>query len=187
MFNLEGFVRIHNSIFWKNSGPEVLEEQQIDGTTVSEGLTVDHCDIQGLGSFFGGVDSFYGGVGNIGADPGFVDPDSGAFGLRPGSAAIDAGRNAEVPADIETDLNGRIRFVDDLDSPDCVGPDADCGTAPIVDMGALEFQGGAEPIPTVSQWGIICMGLLLLTAGSLLSLLRNSQGHMRSVRNRLAK
>ena len=180
-FNLDGFIRIQNCIFWENSGPEGLEEQQIDGTPISARLTVDHCDIQGLGSFFDGPESFYGGVGNVDADPSFVDPGNGDFSPLPGSLVIDAGRNAELPSDIDTDLNGRARFVDRVESPDCPQVDADCGILPIVDMGAVESQGAGEPIPTVSQWGIVAMTLLILNAGSIIVLHRDSERHTRPV------
>ncbi len=40
-----------------------------------------------------------------------------------------------MPAGITTDLDGKPRFVDDLDTPDTGD-----GAAPIVDMGAYELQ-----------------------------------------------
>jgi hypothetical protein len=52
-----------------------------------------------------------------------------------GSPCIDAASNAEVPADVTTDLDGRPRFVDDPNTPD-----TGQGTPPIVDMGPYEFQ-----------------------------------------------
>ncbi|MBI4578304.1 MAG: right-handed parallel beta-helix repeat-containing protein [Planctomycetes bacterium] len=98
-----------------------------------------------------------GGTGNIATDPLFVDAD-GADGtagttdddlaLQAGSPAIDAGDNDAVPADtLDVDGDGNLteptptdraanpRFADD-------GAVADTGngTAPIVDMGALERQ-----------------------------------------------
>lgn len=53
----------------------------------------------------------------------------------PGSAAIDAGSNSAVPADVEFDLAGLQRFVDD---PDTADPGD--GELPLVDIGAIEFQ-----------------------------------------------
>lgn len=62
----------------------------------------------------------------------------------PGSAAIDAGDNSAVPADVTTDLLGNDRFFDDLDTPD-----SGAGAGPIVDLGAIEFgssaPGSGEP------------------------------------------
>ncbi len=81
------------------------------------------------------VEGGFPGDGNIDTDPVFVDPLGGDYRLDTGSPAIDAADNAAVPDDIETDLAGEARFVDDPDTADTgVGP------APIVDMGAYEFQ-----------------------------------------------
>ncbi len=99
----------------------------------------------------------FGGEGNIGDDPLFWDADGedDVFGteddnlrLRPGSPCIDAADNTAVPADdldldgdddteepIPFDIDGNPRFVDDPDTDDTGN-----GEAPIVDMGAYEFQ-----------------------------------------------
>lgn len=61
----------------------------------------------------------------------------GALRPKPGSPVIDSGNNSATPADIESDLAGMNRFIDDPDSSD-VGS----GGAPIVDMGAMEFSIG---------------------------------------------
>ncbi len=79
----------------------------------------------------GGID----GVGNLDTDPMFADEGSGVLRLRPGSPAIDAGDNTRVPIGVLEDFAGRPRFVDDPDTGDTgVGP------APVVDMGAYEYQ-----------------------------------------------
>ena len=75
------------------------------------------------------------GTGNIDADPLFVDPNNGNLRLSPGSPCIDAGDNTAVPEDINTDLDGNPRFVDDPETKDTGN-----GDPPIVDMGAYEFQ-----------------------------------------------
>jgi hypothetical protein len=82
--------------------------------------------------------------GNIDADPNFVNatgPD-GIYGtedddlrLLPGSPCIDAGDNADVPADVNTDLAGNPRFFDDPNTIHATGS----GKPPIVDMGAYEY------------------------------------------------
>ena len=74
----------------------------------------------------------------------FADAD---LRLGSGSPCIDAGDNTAVPADITDldgdsntsepiplDLDGRLRFVDDL-----LMPDTGNGDAPQVDMGAYEY------------------------------------------------
>jgi hypothetical protein len=105
--------------------------------------------------------------GNISADPLFVQPgDPGPDGqwgtaddtygdlrLQPNSPCIDGGDNAAVPADTADldsdgdtteptpiDLGGVPRFIDDPATPDCPQAPGTCGTAPIVDMGAHEYD-----------------------------------------------
>ncbi|MEQ8318506.1 MAG: right-handed parallel beta-helix repeat-containing protein [Phycisphaerales bacterium] len=79
------------------------------------------------------------GDGVIFADPQLDD----SFAPLPGSPAIDAGDNAAVPSGVTMDLFGGDRFVDDPATPD-----TGAGTAPIVDLGAIEFAGGqAGPCP----------------------------------------
>lgn len=79
---------------------------------------------------------------NVGSDPQYTDslgPDalSGTgdenLSLRATSPAIDAGENGLVAR--LTDVAGMPRYVDDPSSPD-----AGEGTAPVIDMGAYEFQ-----------------------------------------------
>ncbi len=106
---------------------------------------IDHSCIQGLTGLLGGI-------GNIGDDPLFVDPGywddggipdfpwadrwvEGNHRLTSGSPCVDAGDNGAVPASVTTDLDGNPRFFGDP-----LTPDTGVGTAPIVDMGAYEFQ-----------------------------------------------
>ena len=96
-----------------------------------------------------------GGVGNIDADPLFVDA-YGADGLAgtldddlrlgPGSAAVDAGSNAGLPADVhDLDLDGDLAEPLPLDArglprraDDPTVGDTGEGLSPVVDMGAHE-------------------------------------------------
>ena len=119
MRNYESVPTVTNCIFWGDSPDEI-----------EEGATVTYSNIQGG----------FAGEGNIDADPLFVDPDNGDFRLSAGSLCIDAADNTAVPAGITLDLDGNPRFVDDPDTPDTGN-----GTAPVVDMGAYEFQDGCDP------------------------------------------
>ena len=143
---------IANSIIWNGEG----SLEPADAWTF-----VDYCDLPG------GWD----GDGNIDAYPLFVDPGywdgsgtsddlsddfwiDGDLDLGPGSPCIDAGDNNRVPPDLldldgdgdtdeplPLDVAGAPRCVDDPDTED-----TGSGEAPIVDMGAYEFQpGGLTP------------------------------------------
>jgi hypothetical protein len=75
------------------------------------------------------------GVGNIAANPQFVTTSSGPYHLASSSPCIDAASNPAVPRDVTEDLEGNPRFVD---NPATI--DTGLGRAPIVDMGAYEFN-----------------------------------------------
>jgi hypothetical protein len=102
------------------------------------------------------VEGGYPGSGNIAADPLFVrapspgpdgiwgtaDDDLGDLRLAPGSPCIDAGDNDLVPFGIHSDLDGNVRFFDDLATAD-TGVAGALGGPAITDMGA--FERGAPP------------------------------------------
>lgn len=73
------------------------------------------------------------GEGNIDTDPLFV---AETLHLSAGSPCIDAGNNAEVPANLTMDLDGNPRIVDGNDDGEAV-----------VDMGAYEYTGTEETHP----------------------------------------
>lgn len=75
------------------------------------------------------------GTGNITADPLLAAPVNDDLRLSAGSPCIDAGSNAAVPGGITTDLDGMPRLIDDPATLD-----TGSGTAPLVDMGAYEYQ-----------------------------------------------
>ncbi len=154
--------RFRGSILWANTAPNGTTEQQQFGGNVPAGI--DHCCIQG---FTGSV----AGAGNLAVDPMFADADGpdgvvgtldDDLGLDNGSPCLDAGDNGAIPADafdvdedgdtaepLPRDLAGGDRF---FDAPGA--PDTGSGTAPIVDIGALEGPSN----PFVVAYGNGCPG-----------------------------
>jgi hypothetical protein len=111
------YMTLVNCIVWSSPGAA-------EGQVIGEQVAVMYSDIQGS-EWVGGH--------NIHLDPLFADPDGldGVLGteddnlrLQGGSPCIDAGRNAWIPNDVATDLDGKPRIVND-----------------IVDLGAYEFRG----------------------------------------------
>jgi len=153
---------VANSLLWGNhatsAGNEIANR---DGSAPM----VRYCDVAGSGGS-AGWDPALGsdGGGNIDADPAFANA-GGADGvagtadddlsLAAGSPGIDAGRNADAGEDV-ADLDGdgdyaepapldfaaAARFRDDPGTSD-TGE----GDAPLVDMGAYEFQPAADVCP----------------------------------------
>ena len=127
-----GTATIRNSIFWGNisdqgyeiatAGTSIVDIQYTD---VEGGLTEPFIDIENSASVNWGS-------GNITTNPAFADTD-----LRLGEASpcIDAGDNSVIPVGITTDLDGSPRR---QDNPAVA--DTGSGSAPIVDMGAYEWN-----------------------------------------------
>ena len=124
---------VTNSILWGNTSPQI----HIDGGGSS---TVTYTDIQGGHS----------GTGNIDSDPLFTS-DYDNVHLCADSPCIDAGDNSAVVGSY--DLDGKARKVDDPDTTD-----TGSGTAPIVDMGAYEFdpEGGSCCVDADCDSGEVC-------------------------------
>ena len=134
-------MNLNNCIFWDNGGETGIFNGCSGircGTT-----TMNYCDY--YDDF--GSDVTDGG-GNMNEDPMFIG--EGIYHLGHWSSCIDAGNNNLVPADSQDlnndgnttqptplDLGGLARFYDDP----CTD-DTGLGTAPIVDIGAFEFQPG---------------------------------------------
>lgn len=88
--------------------------------------------------------------------PGDLHLQSGGAGGA-GSPCIDAGDNGAVPAGLLIDLDAQPRFIDDPTTPD-----TGLGAAPIVDMGAYEFQLKVVPCsPDITGDGSVAVGDLL--------------------------
>ncbi len=107
---------ISNSIFWGDGAGEIFN----DGLS---SFSAEYSDFEN-----GGV----AGTGNISGDPLFLGAPSD-LRLGPGSPAVDAGKNLDVPGGVTLDLAGLPRFFDDP-----TVPDTGAGIPPIVDMGAYE-------------------------------------------------
>lgn len=149
---------IANCILWNN---ENNGGAQNPANQVTQSANVTYSIVQG------GMT----GVGNTGGDPDFADAANGDYTLGLASAGIDAGNNDSMPAGFVTDLAGNARFVDEASVPDTGN-----GTAPIIDMGALERQsaggiGMGDPacMPVANSTGVPSV----LTATGSLSLAAN--------------
>ncbi len=122
------------AIYVVGSGP-VLENCIVYGNTAGmAGTSQFGPQNPGVRVTYSLVQGGFAGIGNLNADPKFAG--GGSYALVQGSPCIDAGDNAAFgPYGVTTDLAGAPRFVDDPTASDTgVGP------APVVDMGALEFQ-----------------------------------------------
>jgi predicted outer membrane repeat protein len=105
---------ISNSIFWDNVPDQIWQST----TSAAE---VHYCNV--MGGWSGP------GSNNMNQVPMFANPAAGDLHLLPGSPCINEGDDSELPADVDTDLDGLPRFV---------GP---------VDLGPYEVQGGGDPCP----------------------------------------
>ncbi len=113
---------VRNCIVFNNTGP--------GGATAGQQLAG-----AGYGATYSCVQNGFGGEGNISAAPLFANLAGGDLHILAGSPCIDAARNADVGIAVTTDRDGNPRFTDDPATTDTgVGP------APVVDMGAYEFQ-----------------------------------------------
>ena len=157
-FTVEDPAVVRNAIMWNNDATL--------GTAASVGintaLDVAYSNVEGgLSALVQNGGTLIFGDGNIDVDPVFVDPDGpdddpsttadNDYRIGAGSGVIDAGANPPTESlGVTTDLGGAARFFDDADTPDTgVGP------APIVDMGAHEFQGVPCPVDFAEPFGTL--------------------------------
>lgn len=118
--DLHNNVDVRSSIVWGNA---VNTSGSGTGNWFSVSLDVQWSCVEG--GWFG--------TGNVAGDPKFLSPALDDFRLGIPSPCIDSGDNAALGAGVATDLAGEPRFIDILSVSDTGN-----GTAPIVDMGALE-------------------------------------------------
>jgi predicted outer membrane repeat protein len=144
-----------NCLLWENTDSGGTDESaQIYGWPGGE-TVVNHSCVQGWTGSLGGD-------GNFGDDPAFVDPlgpdgiagtDDDDLTLSPGSPCIDAGHNCALyldPADLDDDGETEEFMPFDLAmnerfEEDPATPDTGLGFAPIIDIGAYEYQTGHGP------------------------------------------
>ena len=135
-------VELYNSILWDNvaTGEETAP---INGQAKGD-WTASYTCLEFLLETIPGEDPPEPGnyPGSLDADPHFVDILARDLNLETGSPCIDAGNNEAVPLWMITDFAGGLRFSDDPGTPDSGN-----GTAPVVDMGALEFQAQITATP----------------------------------------
>jgi predicted outer membrane repeat protein len=121
-------IQVANSILW-DEGNEITQDNEI--TRIS--------------ATYSNIYDSYQGTGNVFTDPRFINalgPDgmSGTaddnLRLSNISPCIDAAEYFAVPVDVNTDLDGNPRFLDDPATLD-----TGHGSPPMVDMGAYEFDG----------------------------------------------
>ncbi len=153
----EGGTVIVNSILWGNeddSGDEQHAQMSMmwaDPALVS----VDYCDIQGWADLIEGE-------GNISADPMFIAPNAGDYHLGDYSPCADAADNTALPDDIEFDLDGNPRLVDNPNVED-TGV-SEYGDPGVTDMGCYEWQP-PECIGDIDGDGVVnVVDLLILLA-----------------------
>jgi len=161
-----GTLRVQNSIFWENrfnaDRSEGVQVRALSGT-----LLIDRCCVQNWTGTYGGTGNFGGLVTDY---PRFINPagPDDTFGtsddnlrLFAASPCIDAGDNAFLPLDaldadndgntaetLPGDLGGLARRVDDP-----ITADTGAGSAPVVDIGAYEFDAATYHVWTNSAGG----------------------------------
>ena len=111
-----------NCIFWDNAGPGGAQDA---ANQVNAATNVTYSIVEGG----------FTGTGNQGADPLLADILNGDLAPTSASPALDAGNNAEVQAGTTLDFAHAPRLADVLGVAD-----TGAGTAPVVDLGAYEFE-----------------------------------------------
>lgn len=116
--------------------PSVPSQLRVSNSIVRQNGGGDQIAIEGpVNVTFSDVQGGFTGEGNFDVAPIFINAALRDFRLAAGSAGIDAGDNAAIDSSVTTDLQRRTRFADDPKTRD-----RGAGLAPIVDIGAYEFQ-----------------------------------------------
>ncbi len=169
-----GSANASNVIAWGNAPGQITP-------AFGQVINVTHSLVQGG----------FAGAGNISSDPMFADADGpdddpltlldNDYSLAMGSPAIDSGDTTKMPSDsidrdndgifaevTPWDVRGNVRLVDDP-----VTADTGIGPAPVIDMGAIEFQLAPAPCPgdiaddfgTLGADGMVSFGDFLALLG----------------------
>lgn len=159
-------IHITNSIFWGNTAQNFAPEIAVGSNCT---LNIAHTIIEGgLGAIhlFSSNSIVNDNSNNLNQDPLFVDEANKNFQLQATSPALDAGTNSadldgnlggtQTIADIPIDVAGNERIVD-----------FDKDNTATVDMGAYETAVPPDVVPTLSEWGLINLALLLMICGTL--------------------
>ena len=135
---------MNNCILWGNVAPDNQGNQiKLNAATDPCTLTIEYSDVEGgqSGIYLANTTlcTVVWGNGMLETPPLFADAAAEDYSLAPASPCIDAANNTRVPAGLVTDIDGRLRFADRPATPD-----TGHGAAPIVDMGAYEYQCQAD-------------------------------------------
>ena len=130
---VEGATVVANCVLWANED-DTGDDQHAQLSLLwadPELVNVDYSCVQGWADLVEGE-------GNIAVDPQFVGPNEGDYRLSDASPCIDAANNLALPDEIELDLDGNPRLVD---NPNVVDTGVmQFGDPGVVDMGAYEWQ-----------------------------------------------
>ena len=149
---------VANSIFWHNSdGNGMIGPSQIRGGGASYSC-IENMLVGEAGEDPPDPEKF---PNCIDGDPLFIDLADGDVALSAGSPCIDAADNTALPIEIESDIAGDLRFVDDPDTAD-----TGFGQPPIVDIGAYEHQVQPEVPGDVTGDGVVNVSDLLMLLGA---------------------
>lgn len=126
----------------RNAGLTGLGEIRVTNSIVRDNdaqqIAVEKFDARGAaGVRFSNIEGGFAGEQNIDLDPRFVDAANRDYRLSDGSLCIDAGDSGAIAGTLAADMTGRPRRVDDP-----LTPDTGRGPAPVVDLGAIEYQPG---------------------------------------------
>ncbi len=164
--NYQSNPRLINVIIWGNTADRGDNPQIWNNTSYP---VISFCLIEGCGGSGGSWDGTFGldSGNNIDEEPLFFDGMSGDLRLFPHSPAVDAGATDSIPANIENDLGGNQRIVNDVVDIGAYESQATCppGSVLYVDVDASGENSGASwsdaftELQFALDWAWICPGV----------------------------